>query len=98
MAIVESLEKIERKNPERRVALVTFNQEVTIFGDGKASNKTVIKEKDLENEKRIRLVLQNCPAYEHIGRNRGKLMDEILRFAKIKIHFFCIQVNLKVQF
>lgn len=78
VAIFESLSKIEDKNPERRVVLVTFNRDVTVFGDGKAP-KLIVQGQDLESIDSLQLKVQKSPVYENIGRNLGKLKDEVVR-------------------
>lgn len=60
------------------MALVAFNEKVNVIGDGKAS-PMMIEDLELENEDALRLAVQKLPAFDNIGRNRGKLRKEIIQ-------------------
>lgn len=69
VAIDDSLNKLEKANPEKRAILVTFNNKVTVVGDGKA-DKIVIDGNSLDDQEQIRLAHQRSPPYETMPRSR----------------------------
>lgn len=77
-AIIESLKQIEENQPEKRVALITFNDKVTVFGDGSSPVK-FLEKNDLENEKEIlQKFTREPPRVEPIDKNKGKLKEKII--------------------
>lgn len=78
VAITETLTSMEKKNPEKRAILVTFNHDVTVVGDGKEP-KILIQDEDLESKTRLHQITQRTPVYENIGRHQGKLRNQVLQ-------------------
>lgn len=89
VAIVDSLKKIERDNPEKRVVLTTFNGQVTIVGDGKAE-QLEIKDDQLEDEETIRACVQRSPLYHNVALNKGMLRERVLKYTNRKFQWLIL--------
>ena len=60
--------------------MVTFNNKVTVVGDGKA-DKIEIDGDKLNDQEQIHLAHQRTPAFENIGKHKNKLRNEVLKLA-----------------
>jgi hypothetical protein len=92
--VIKNLENIQEVSGEKRVAIVTFNGNVTIVGDGtfdKNGNVTIVgdgtfdkltmkKLDELNSEIEIQKFVRQIPPINHIGRNKGLLAKQVLEY------------------
>ncbi|XP_022293240.2 circularly permutated Ras protein 1-like isoform X1 [Crassostrea virginica] len=75
-AVDHQLEEMIKQHPNRRVALITFNSEVTIIGDGSQTPVTVAGDK-LTNADDLRAKGSEIPMPGAISASRGTLGDKL---------------------
>ena len=78
VAICDNLNELEKIYPAKRAILVTFNDKVTVVGDGIA-DKIVIDGDALNDQEKIRYIHQKSPVFESIGKHKKKLRKEVLK-------------------
>lgn len=84
--VIKNLENIQEVSGEKRVAIVTFNGNVTIVGDGTFDKLTLNKIDELNSERDIESFVRQIPPINHIGRNKGLLARQVLEY-KQNINF-----------
>ncbi len=77
VAIEDSLTKLEQNSPDKRVGLVSFNQDVNVYGDGKMEFAR-INGQDLENKSRLKFHAESTPDFDSIVNRKSYLRDKIL--------------------
>ena len=82
--VIKNLENIEEMSEEKRVAIVTFNANVTIVGDGTFDKVTMKKLEELNSERDIEKFVRQIPPINHIGRNKGLLAKQVLEYIQNK--------------
>ena len=78
--VIKNLENIQEVSGEKRVAIVTFNGNVTIVGDGTFDKLTMKKLEELNSERDIESFVRQIPPINHIGRNKGLLAKQVLEY------------------
>lgn len=69
---------MEKTDSEKKVGLVTFNQTVSIVGDGKI-NEIKIQKECLENKNEIEAVAERTPEFDVLKNTKTVLRDKLLK-------------------
>eukprot|EP01084_Bolivina_argentea_P120552 213706_1 len=71
-AVNEQIETISKTNPLYKIGLVTFNNEVTVIGDGMSKHEIITGDK-LKNMNKLQEIGSKCIVNNNIGAARDKL-------------------------
>ena len=92
-AVYRTLDDLEEFDKDKRAALVTFNSNVHLIGDGKIYKTTLRNiriDNDLPEERKreiemteIEMFAKQAPAIDHVGRNKGLLRDKVLEYVSL---------------
>ena len=78
--VIKNLENIQRDNGDKKVAIVTFNNEVCIVGDG-LIDKVILNNEAMNSKRSIESSCRSINRIEHIGHNPGLLIKKVLEYA-----------------
>ena len=78
-AVIKNLENIQKDNEDKKVAIVTFNDEVCIVGDG-LINKVILNDEAMNSKEIIETLVRSINRIEHIGHNPGLLIKKVLEY------------------
>ncbi|CAK61233.1 unnamed protein product (macronuclear) [Paramecium tetraurelia] len=79
-AIEQQIKKLQQQNPEKVVGLVTFNNEVVVYGDG-SQQPIKFQEQELYQEVQIKTVLSRC-ANQMMQNPISKQADNIINICE----------------
>ena len=92
-AVFRTLEDLEEHGKDKRAALVTFNSNVYLIGDGKIDKTTLKKIKidnNLSEERKreiemteIEMFAKQAPTIDHVARNKGLLRNKVLEYVSL---------------
>ena len=102
--VVNAIKDLEEYGKDKRVALVTFNSNVYLIGDGKI-DKTTLKKIKIDNNlpkerKReiemteIEMFANQVLTIDHVGRNKGLLREKVLEYVSLSSSFKKFAFNL----
>ena len=77
--VINNLENMQKDNGDNKVAIVTFNNEVCIVGDG-LIEKIILNGEAMNSKKIIETVVRSINRIEHIGNNPGLLIKKVLEY------------------
>ena len=80
VAIDDNLNKLHKSNPEKKVGIVAFNQNVKIIGDGKM-DLIKITNNELDSKDQIKSIADRTPNFSCVGKENvmEKLRDKLLK-------------------
>ena len=78
-AVIKNLENIQKDNGDKKVAIVTFNDEVCIVGDG-LIDKVILNDEAMNSKRAIETSHRSINRIEHIGHNPGLLINKVLEY------------------
>ena len=78
-AVINNLENIQKDNGDKKVAIVTFNDEVCIVGDG-LMDKVILNDEAMNSKEIIETFVRSINRIEHIGHNPGLLINKVLEY------------------
>ncbi|CAF0935328.1 unnamed protein product [Brachionus calyciflorus] len=76
VAIDDNLTKLEKTNPDKKVGLVTFNQNVSILGDGLMTEIKMCR--DLETKDDIKKIVERTPDFDSLKNTKKFLREKLL--------------------
>ena len=89
-AVVEQIENIAKTNPNYKLGLVSFNNEVTVIGDG-MSNHEIITGDKLNNMNKLKEIGESCVITNNIETAKDKLNESVW---KLEVSYMYIYAQL----
>jgi hypothetical protein len=80
VAIDDNLNKLHKSNPEKKVGVVAFNQNVKIIGDGKMDLMKITND-ELDSKDQIKAIAERTPSFSCVGKENvmEKLREKFLK-------------------